>query len=94
MGNILSKEQREAGTDDREGGVMIRLDFNLACHMACTGLPDGWVIEIHLEGSRLARAFPAQRCPAGIQYGWDDDGGPNVESNCRGQKSKRCFSGV
>jgi len=38
---------------------MIRLDFNLACHMACTGLPDGWVIEIHLEkGVGLLGLFP------------------------------------
>jgi hypothetical protein len=38
---------------------MIRLDFDLACHMACTGLPEGWVIEIHLEkGVSLLGLFP------------------------------------
>jgi len=43
----------------QEEGVMIRLDFNLACNMACTGLPEGWVIEIHLEkGVSLLGLFP------------------------------------
>jgi hypothetical protein len=28
---------------------MIRLDFDLACKMARTDLPGGWMIEIHLE---------------------------------------------
>jgi hypothetical protein len=43
----------------QEEGVMIRLDFDLACNMARTGLPDGWVIEIHLEkGVSLMGLFP------------------------------------
>jgi hypothetical protein len=38
---------------------MIRLDFDLACLMACAGLPEGWVIEIHLEkGVSLLGLFP------------------------------------
>jgi hypothetical protein len=38
---------------------MIRLDFDLACNMACTDLPEGWVIEIHLEkGVGLLGLFP------------------------------------
>jgi hypothetical protein len=28
---------------------MIRLDFEAACKMATTDLPEGWMIEIHLE---------------------------------------------
>jgi hypothetical protein len=39
--------------------MMIHLDFNLACNIACTGLPEGWVIEIHLEkGVSLLGLFP------------------------------------
>jgi hypothetical protein len=38
---------------------MIRLDFNAACKMACASLPEGWVIEIHLEkGVSLLGLFP------------------------------------
>jgi hypothetical protein len=28
---------------------MTRLDLNAACNMACANLPEGWVLEIHLE---------------------------------------------
>jgi hypothetical protein len=38
---------------------MVHLDLNAACNMACTGLPDGWAIEIHLEkGVTLLGLFP------------------------------------
>lgn len=38
---------------------MIRLDFDLACNMASKALPEGWVIEIHLEkGVSLLGLFP------------------------------------
>jgi hypothetical protein len=38
---------------------MIRLDLNAACNMACAALPEGWVIEIHLEkGVSLLGLFP------------------------------------
>jgi hypothetical protein len=49
---------------------MIRLDFDVACNMACTGLPEGWVIEIHSgKGSQLARAFPAPTVPGRTSVG-------------------------
>jgi hypothetical protein len=43
---------------------MIRLDFNVACNMACAGLPEGLAIEIHLEkGVSLLGLVPSNGAP-------------------------------
>jgi hypothetical protein len=55
---------------------LIRLDFEAACNMACTGLPDGWVIEIHLEkGVSLLGLFP----PSGARQEFSTDGTLTVD---------------
>jgi hypothetical protein len=47
----------ERATQERR--LMIRLDFDVACRMAREALPEGWVIEIHLEkGVCLLGLFP------------------------------------
>jgi hypothetical protein len=52
----------------REDGLMTYRDFELPCNMACAGLPEGWVIEMHLEkGTRSLGLFP----PNGARQDFD-----------------------
>jgi acyl CoA:acetate/3-ketoacid CoA transferase beta subunit len=54
--------------EPREEGPMVHLDLNAACNVACSGLPEGWVIEIHLEkGVTLLGLFP----PNGARQDFD-----------------------
>jgi hypothetical protein len=68
---------------------MTRLDLNAACNMACANLPEGWVLEIHLEkgvsllGPVLAPTVPGRTSVRLIQRRL-----PDVEGHCHGQECK------